>query len=68
MGDILQNFDWVDFLTIDWVDFLTSSWFILFILIPVIIKLVPKHIKQKILSKVKQHEDSRRGDKNDDDV
>ena len=60
MGDILQTFDWVDFLT--------SSWFILLILIPVIIKLVPKHIKQKLLSKVKQHEDSRRGDKNDHDV
>ena len=58
--DILQNFDWVDFLT--------SGWFILFILIPVIIKLVPKHMKQKILSKVKQHEDSNGGDKNDDDV
>ena len=58
--DILQNFAWVDFPT--------SGWFILFILIPVIIKLVPKHMKQKILSKVKQHEDSNRGDKNDDDV
>ena len=58
--DILQNFDWVDFLT--------SGWFILFILIPLMIKLVPKHMKQKILSKVKQHEDSNRGDKNDDDV
>ncbi len=58
--DILQNFAWVDFLT--------SGWFILFILIPVIIKLMPKHMKQKILSKVKQHEDSNRGDKNDADV
>ena len=58
METILQNFNWVDFLG--------SYWFIMFILIPVIIKLVPKHIKQKILSKVKQHEDSRRGDKNDD--
>ena len=54
---ILQSFNWVDFLG--------SYWFIMFILIPVIIKLVPKHIKQKILSKVKQHEDSRRGDKNE---
>ena len=58
MEDILQNFDWVDFLT--------SYWFIMFILIPVIIKLVPKHIKQKILSKVKQREYSRRGETKDD--
>ena len=60
VGDLLQNFDWVNFVT--------DPFFILFLLLPVIIKLVPKHIKQKILSKVKQHEDSNRGYKNDDDV
>ena len=60
MGDLLQNFDWVNFVT--------DPFFILFLLLPVIIKLVPKHIKQKILSKVKEDEDRRRGDKKDDDV
>ena len=60
MGDLLQNFDWVNFVT--------DPFFILFILLPVIIKLVPKHIKQKMLSRVKEDEDRRRGDKQDDDV
>lgn len=39
---------------VDWVDFLTSFWFVLFILIPVILKLVPKHIKQNFLTLVEQ--------------
>ena len=46
LGFSLRNFYWVDFLT--------SSWFILFILIPVILKFVPKHIKQNFLNWVEQ--------------